>query len=177
MDKPLQDISKPQSGEFPEYASMYIDLIPDDGLVLSHMLTNFQQVTQAIYALPEEKLKTPHAAGEWTIQEILVHIIDDERIYAYRALRFARGDTTPIPGFDQDTYIVPSNANQRTLDDIFAEYKTVRESTVSLFNSFDASVLLRSGTADGKQATVQALIYHIAGHELHHLYSMQENYG
>lgn len=170
------DISKPKSGEYPSYASIYIDLLEDDGQVLTHLQNNFGVVKSYVETLPTEKLTMPHAAGEWTIKEILVHVIDDERIYAYRALRFARGDTTPLPGFDQDSYVQPSKANLRNLDDIFREYESVREATLTLFNSFDDEALLRSGTGDGKQATVRALAYHIAGHELHHLNSIKANY-
>jgi len=177
MVKPLRAIAKPDTGEFPPYASMYIDLIPDDGRVLTHLQENLGRVREAISALPADKLATPHQAGEWTVKEILVHVIDDERIYAYRAMRFARGDATPLPGFEQDTYVPPSRANERSLDDIFAEYATVRDATIHLFNSFTDSVLKRAGTADGKQATVRALAYHIAGHEWHHLQSIKEHYG
>lgn len=177
MANPIRSISKPDAGEFPPYASIYIDLLPNDGQVLSHLGTNINLVRDTVTALPADKLATPHVDGEWTVKEILVHVIDDERIYAYRAMRFARGDTTELPGFEQDTYIAPSRANERTLDDIFAEYATVRQATIGLFNSFDDTALMRSGTADGKQATVRALAYHIAGHELHHLHSIKEHYG
>ncbi len=173
----MRTIAKPQVGEYPTYASMYIDLLPDDGQVLQHLQANIDRVYDVVSALPTDKLIKPHTDGEWTVQEILVHVIDDERIYAYRALRFARGDTTSLPGFEQDTYVPPSRANQRTLDDIFDEYRTVRQSTIHLFNSMDDAILMRSGTADGKQATVRALAYHIAGHELHHLNSIIEHYG
>jgi len=177
MANPLRRIPKPQAGEFPPYASIYIDLLPDDGQVLQHLQDNLAQVESVVRALPDNKLDTPHQESEWTVKEILVHVIDDERIYAYRALRFARGDETPLPGFEQDTYVAPSRANQRTLDDIFAEYKTVRASTIQLFNHLHESVLTQKGTADGKQATVRALAYHIAGHELHHLDSIRAHYG
>ncbi|MEL6307582.1 MAG: DinB family protein [Chloroflexota bacterium] len=171
-------IPKPASGEFPPYASMYINLLPDDGHVLQHLEQNVARVQQHIETLPAEKLVTPHAPNEWTVKEILVHIIDDERIYAYRALRFAREDKTILPGFDQDTYIRPSKANQRDLQNIFQEYRAVRMSTITLFESFDDEALMRSGIADGNPpVTVRALLYHIAGHELHHLESIQTNYG
>lgn len=173
----FRDIPRPEAGEFPAYASMYIDLILDEGQLLQHMVDNLEIVKTAIDALPVDTLGVPHADGEWTVKEILVHIIDDERIYAYRALRFARGDTTDIPGFDPDAYATTSNANQRTLDDIFAEYNTVRQATITLLNSLDDEALMRSGTANDNPVTVRALAYHMAGHELHHLYSIKENYG
>lgn len=177
MNLQLRKIPKPQAGEFPAYASMYIDLLPDNRHVLQVMMQNYGIVKAHIDSMPAEKLRIPHAEGEWTVMEILQHIIDDERIYTYRALRFARGDQTDLPGFEQDEYVLPSRANERGLDDLFVEYKAVRHATVFLFNSFDDEALMRSGVADGNRATVRALAYHIAGHELHHLNSIKENYG
>ena len=90
----MKVIDKPKAGEFAPYASMYIDLLPDDGLVLKHLEENFQTAQNLISSLSEQKLLYRYAEGKWTIKEILVHIIDDERIYSYRALRFARNDQT-----------------------------------------------------------------------------------
>jgi len=176
MAKQFRDIQRPKAGEFPSYASMYIDLIPDDGQLLQHMADNIEIVKSAVDALPSDGLDVPHAEGEWTVKEILVHIIDDERVYAYRALRFARGDTTDLPGFDPDDYASTSNANDRTLSSIFEEYETVRQATITLLNHLDDEALMRSGTANDNPVTVRALAYHMAGHELHHLYSIQEHY-
>jgi uncharacterized damage-inducible protein DinB len=117
-----------------------------------------------------------YAAAKWTIKEVLVHVVDDERIYAYRALRFARGDRTQLPGFEQDDYTPLSGANQRPLDDILAEYAAVREATIALFRGLPEEALLRSGVADGKRASVRALGYHIAGHEAHHVSILRERY-
>jgi hypothetical protein len=96
----MKKIKKPEAGEYPVYASIYIDRLPDDGLLLQHLENNFQATKELILSLPEEKLLYRYAAGKWTIKEILVHIIDDERIYSYRALRFARNDSTELPGFE-----------------------------------------------------------------------------
>ncbi|MEK7726872.1 MAG: DinB family protein [candidate division KSB1 bacterium] len=117
-----------------------------------------------------------YAAGKWTIKETLVHISDDERIYAYRALRFARNDSTELPGFEQDDFARASNANARDLNDILDELATVRNATISLFNSFDEEALLRKGRADGKIMSVRAAAYHIAGHELHHMNIIKARY-
>ena len=172
----MKIIQKPQPGEYPEYASMYIDLLPDDGLVLTHLEENFRITKNFILSLPEEKLLYSYAPGKWTIKEILVHIIDDERIYSYRALRFARNDNTNLPGFEQDDFASHSKANERALQNIFEEYEAVRKSTITLFNGLDNEALTRKGTADGNKATVRALAYHIAGHELHHISFTKENY-
>ena len=126
--------------------------------------------------MPPEKYLHRYAAGKWTIKETLVHISDDERIYAYRALRFARNDSTELPGFEQDDFARASNANARDLNDILDELATVRNATISLFNSFDEEALLRKGRADGKIMSVRAAAYHIAGHELHHMNIIKARY-
>jgi uncharacterized damage-inducible protein DinB len=172
----MRKIQKPKPGEFAPYASMYIDLLPDDGLVLLHLKENFMITKDLILSLPEEKLSYRYAAGKWTIKEILVHIVDDERIYAYRALRFARNDATPLTGFEQDDYTLASNANQRSLTNIFEEYEAVRNATITLFNGLDDDALMRSGVANGTVMSVRAAAYHIAGHELHHVNIIRDRY-
>ena len=106
----------------------------------------------------------------------MVHIIDDERIYAYRALRFARNDQTELPGFEQDEFTRFSGANERNLDNIFKEYEAVRNSTVTFFNGLGDEALMRMGIAAENKASVRALAYHIAGHELHHIKIIKERY-
>jgi uncharacterized damage-inducible protein DinB len=169
-------IQKPKAGEFPQYASMYIDLIPNDGKLIYHLYYNLNSTKDLIQTLPEGTLLYRYAEGKWTIKEVLVHIIDDERIYAYRALRFARNDKTELPGFDQDPYAFYSNANVRSIESIIEEYEAVRMSTITLFNGFSDDVMLRSGVANNNEVTVRALGYHIAGHELHHLNILKNRY-
>lgn len=172
----MRTIQKPQAGEYAPYTLMYIDLLPDDGRVLMHLAENLAATEHFVRAFPEESLAVPHAPGEWTMKEILVHVIDDERIYSYRALRVARGDLTELPGFEQDEYVPYSRANERSLDDILEEFAAVRRATIALFNSFDDAALLRKGISSDKIMSVRAAAYHIAGHEMHHLNSMRENY-
>jgi len=169
-------ILKPQAGEFPAYASMYIDLIPNDGRLLQHLEDNYTGSRKLIQSIPEEKLHYRYADGKWTIKEILVHIIDDERIYAYRALRFARKDSTELPGFDQEIYAASSGANERSIESILHEFETVRKATISLFENFTDEVFTRSGIANGNNVSVRALGYHIAGHEIHHINIIKKRY-
>jgi uncharacterized damage-inducible protein DinB len=169
-------IEKPKKGEYPEYASMYINLIPDDGRLLNHLWKNFEFTKKLIQSLPPEKLLHRYAEGKWTIKEILVHIMDDERIYAYRALRFARNDKTELPGFEQDPFAFYSNANERSIESMNEEYEAVRLSTITLFDSLSDEALLRSGVANKNESTVRALGYHIAGHELHHINIIRNKY-
>src|SRR5688572_18721561 len=118
-------IPKPMAGEYAPYTMMYIGLLPDDGRILEHLRNNLENTVRFIRLLPEGKLTTRHAEGAWTIKEILVHIIDDERIYCYRALRFARNDQTELPGFEQDEYVPYSGANKRELEAIIEEFISV----------------------------------------------------
>jgi uncharacterized damage-inducible protein DinB len=172
----LKVIPKPGKGEYPAYADMYMNLLPVDSNILQEMKDNFHLIKQLIFSLPEEKLLYRYAPEKWTIKEVLVHIIDDERIYAYRALRFARNDKTELPGFEQDDYTLASGANERSLENIFEEYEAVRLSTIAMFNSFNEEVLLRKGIANNNMATVRALAWHIAGHEIHHLNIIKQYY-
>jgi uncharacterized damage-inducible protein DinB len=155
---------------------MYIGLLPDDGLILKHLEDNLRATTDFMRALPEEKLYYRYAEGKWTIKEILAHLIDDERIYTYRALRYARNDQTELPGFEQDAYAVESGANKRSIDDLLEEFAAVRRSTIALFNSFEDRVMTRVGVASGNVMSVRAAAYHIAGHELRHLNIIKERY-
>ena len=172
----MKKIEKPKNGEFPPYAIMYISLLPDDGLLLKHLKENFDKTKEFILSIPEEKLTYRYAKDKWSIKEILVHIIDDERIYAYRALCFARNDKTELPGFEQEDYATFSNANNRSIENILNEYESVRNATITLFESFDKTALLREGVANKNKVTVRALGYHLAGHELHHINIIKEKY-
>lgn len=172
----MKKIEKPGAGEYAPYTIMYIGLLPDDGLVLKHLEDNLKATKDFILSLPEEKLTHRYAEGKWTIKEILGHIIDDERIYAYRALRFARNDKTELPGFEQDDYALHSGANRRGIADLLKELTAVRYATISLFEGFDGEALVRAGIADGKVMSVRAAAYHIAGHEMRHLNIIRERY-
>jgi uncharacterized damage-inducible protein DinB len=172
----LRKIEKAQPGEYATYASIYVDLTPDDGPILTFLERNAEILTNLYRSLPEERLLYRYAPGKWTMKEILNHLIDDERIYAYRALRFARNDRAELPGFDQDLYAKESQANEREIEDMLEEYADVRRSSIALFNAFSDEMLLRQGTADGHSVTVRGLIYHLAGHEQRHLNIIRERY-
>jgi uncharacterized damage-inducible protein DinB len=169
-------VDKPAPGEYPDYAAMYIDLLPNDGLLLQHLQKNLQATKDLVQSLPAEKLLYRYAENKWTIKEVLVHIIDDERIYAYRALCFARGEKTPLPGFEQNDYAANSGANERDVNNIIEEYEAVRRSTIALFNGFADADLVKTGIANDRKASVRALGWHLAGHELHHINLIKERY-
>jgi len=141
----MRIINKPIPEEYLEYSGIYMNLLEDDGKVLNHLWNNFIEIKKLIYELLEDKLLFRHDKGKWTIKEILVHLIDDEQIFAYRALRYARNDQTPLPG-DQGKYAYYSQANSRTLDSIFDEYKSIRKSTISLFQNLPDDSFMRIGS-------------------------------
>nr|WP_275975815.1 DinB family protein [Geothrix terrae] len=151
-------------------------MIPSDGRVLEHLRENLIETSAFLRSLPSDLLHYRYAPGKWTIKEIIQHLSDDERIYAYRALRFARGDTTELPGFDQDAYTPETQANIRTLDDLIDEFATVRAATLSLYAGLGDEVLLRSGIASGNIMSVRAIAYHMAGHERWHMKVIRERY-
>src|SRR5437868_4322297 len=169
-------IQKPQEEEYNRDTVPYINLLPDDGLIIKHLANNSKKTKSFILSLPEKKFQYRYAEDKWTIKEILIHIMDHERIFAYRALRIARNDKTSLPGYDADHYAQYSRANERSLKEIFEEYNTVRNATISLFKSFDEAAFLRMGTAIGHTVSVRAIGYHIAGHELHHINIIKERY-
>lgn len=174
----MRYIQKPTPAEYPAYSHIYMDLMEDNGQVLDYLQNSVSEVKQLVYSLPEEKLYHRYAAGKWTIKEILLHIIDDERIFAYRALRYARQDKTLLPGFEQEDYAISSKANERSLESIFEEYEAVRSATITLFKYLPEEAFLYTGSAVGNinRRTVRALAYHIAGHERRHINIMKEKY-
>ncbi|PWT75237.1 MAG: DNA damage-inducible protein DinB [Bacteroidetes bacterium] len=174
----MRSISKPHPGDYSEYASRYIDLLPDDGKIIEHLKNNFEETRRLIYSLPEKALYYRYAPGKWSIKEVLVHIIDDERIYAYRILRFARNDQTGLPGFDQELFNQYADADQRNIDNIFEEYEAVRNATIALLKGLPEDCWERKGQGIGSftGCTVRALVYHLAGHELYHLNLIKERY-
>lgn len=174
----MRRIPKPNPGEYPPYADMYMRLLPEDGRILDHLWDNFVAAGKFLRAIPEERRTYRYAAGKWSIREILVHLIDDERIYAYRALRWARGEQQGLIGFDQEAYAALSEADGRSLDSILQEYEAVRLATIALFANLPEASLTRMGhgTGSANDASVRALAYHIAGHEQHHLNIIRERY-
>jgi uncharacterized damage-inducible protein DinB len=172
----MRFIAKPTPSEYAPYTIIYIGLLPDDGRVLWHLKNNLAATTEFLRGLSEEQLLHRYAEGKWTIKEILAHIIDDERIFSYRALRFARNDRTELPGFEQDDFALNSGANERDINDLLKEFGAVRESMIALFDSFNDEALLRSGVASGNVLSVRAAAYHIAGHEMRHVNIIKERY-
>lgn len=156
-----------QSNEFAPYYANYIKLVPDQDIVKG-LNVQKEELIHFFKSIPTFKQEYSYADGKWTIKDILLHLIDAERVFAYRALRIARNDMTALPGFEEDDYVVFANANQREFEILLQEYKLVREASIALFESFDNESLLRIGTASDNSVSVRAIGYIILGHELHH---------
>ena len=163
---------RPAAGEYADYAQTDIDFVEGDDAV--EALARLEAETAALF---ESLGDAPaYAPGKWTSKEVLGHLIDDERIFAYRALCIARGDTRPLPGFDENEYMAAAGFESRTLADILAEYRTVRWATITLFASMTEEAWLRRGIVNGYETTPRGLAFHIAGHELHHVRVLREKY-
>lgn len=138
--------------------------------------TGSKSLLQVYSDIGEDNAHFRYAEGKWPVKEVLGHIIDTERIMAWRALAFARGDQSDFPGFDQDEYMNAANFDVLPLGQIISDYRIVRESTISLFRSFSPEMLIKFGMASNCRFTVRALGFIIAGHEMHHLKILKERY-
>lgn len=164
-----------QSIEYATYYKPYIEALGEVELMneLEHSFTPFIDFLKNI---PTEKQEYRYAEGKWTIKDIVQHLIDAERIFAYRALRIARKDKTPLPGFEENEYVETAFANKRVMNDLIEEFITVREATISLFKTFTEEQLLQMGTASEKPVSVRAIGFITMGHQKHHEKIIKERY-
>lgn len=168
-------VSDLSASEYNPYYHNYILSVGENNL-LTELEQGKEVMTTFLESVPNEKLSYAYAEGKWTLAELLIHILDAERVFQYRALRFARNDKTPLAGFDQDVYVPESNAEKRTKKDILQEYRAIREASLSLFRSLDDEALKRVGEASGSPMSTRALGFIICGHQAHHLKIIQERY-
>ncbi|MCC7534363.1 MAG: DinB family protein [Bacteroidia bacterium] len=172
----MKKIAMPLSGEYPSYYESYFSLIAKDVDIID-VLTKSNLDTIDLYtSVDGETLNYRYAEGKWNMFEILQHLLDTERILAYRALRIARGDKENINGFDENIFVETSGVANRNLMDMVREYSLLRASTIELFKSFSETALLEKGSANGKTVTPAALAYFIATHEMHHIKIIEERY-
>jgi hypothetical protein len=167
-------INRPQPDEYSVFAARYVDLVPD-GPILEILERQKDSTYKLFSAISAEKAGYAYADGKWTIKEMLGHMADTERVFAFRALAFSR-EAIELPGFDQDVYMVNNSFNSRSIDDIANEFKTLRETTLYLFRSISDVQSEQKGIASGYPVSVRALAYMIAGHELHHINILNERY-
>ena len=168
-------VARPAEDEHAPFYGNYINLVPHQDLI---QVLRDQKVStvQLFKSIPEDKAGSRYAPGKWSIKEVVGHICDTERIMSYRGLRIARGDQTPLPGFEQDDYVRFAEFDQRPFDELTAEFSSVRDATLSWVRGLDEQSLQRRGTANNMSVSVLALAYIIAGHERHHIGLLRERY-
>lgn len=168
-------IYKPKPEDYPHFYKSYIDLIKSEDVIM--ILENQGTAFHAfIKSLAPEQGNNRYAAGKWSVKEVIGHVIEVERIMAYRALAISRGDKQSLPGMDENSYMHNSNYEDRTLDDLAEEFLHGRKANIYLFSSFSPEMLQRKGIANNNPITVAALIYVIAGHLDHHVQVIRDRY-
>ena len=159
----------------PPFYKNYVKQLEQTDLPTALRISGFRMM-ELVHSIPEKKSDFRYAEGKWSIREVLCHLQDAERIFAYRALRFARNDKTPLPGCEENNYASQANAAGRDLKKIADEMQHLRSSTIDLFESFTEEMLIRKGTANNNEVSVMAIGFIIAGHETHHKNILKERY-
>lgn len=171
----MKKIHKPTSG-ISVFYEPYLAKVPDDGNLLIHLSAILSETLELVRELPEETLQYRYAAGKWTIRDILNHLSDCERVIVYRAMRMGRGDTTSLPGFDENLFADNAKANERQLEDLLTELTTTRAASIAFITSLTDEALDREGSANGYPLTARLLVNHLYGHHKHHLEIILERY-
>jgi len=159
---------RPDSGEYAPYYAKYIALVPEDD-ILTAMKSDLSDTLSFLRGVPERDACLRHPPYTWSVKEVVGHVTDSERIFGYRALRFARADSTPLPGFDENAYARVAEFDRQSLADLVAEFEAVRRSHLSLFGNLPDVAWTRRGIANGNDVSVRALAYIIVGHQRHHV--------
>ncbi|MFZ1006168.1 MAG: DinB family protein [Candidatus Sulfotelmatobacter sp.] len=175
VSPPTVGVPRPQPGEYAPYYERYISLIEGEE-ILQTLDEQRRQMLLLLSCRDEKDGDFRYAPEKWSVKEVLGHICDTERIFAYRALRFSRADATPLAGFEQDDYVRNGPFEQRPLSDLIEDFIAVRRSTISLFRNLDEAAWMRRGVANKNEVSVRALAYIVAGHELHHRRILEEKY-
>jgi uncharacterized damage-inducible protein DinB len=162
--------------EFAPYFGTYINQVSDEYTLIEELEISVHRLIKFVQDIPMDIFDYRYAEGKWTIKDILQHIIDTERIFAYRALRIARNDKTALPGFEEDDYAREANGSSRSIQSLLTELAIVRQSTLALFKTFSDDVLLQTGTASNNPVSVRAIGFMIIGHQNHHQRVFKERY-
>jgi hypothetical protein len=167
--------SRPAAGDYLPYYGTYIDRVPD-GEIVDTLARQMDKTLSFIRSIPEEKGDKRYAPDKWSVREVIGHVIDCERIFVYRALRFSRGDSTPVPGFDENSYVTNAPFSKVSLAHLADEFYHVRRATLHFFGNLEAEAFDRRGTANDAEITVRALAFILAGHESHHVNVLRTRY-
>lgn len=171
----MSSIARPGPDQFAPHYAKYIDLVPE-GELIAHLEIQARHFAALLGDLDEARGLFRYEPGKWSIKELVGHLSDTERIMAYRLLRIARGDQTPLAGFEMDDYVRTGQADRRSLADLAAEFCAVRQATLALLRSLDAEDLARTGIASGHRVSACALAHVISGHVTHHGRILEERY-
>ena len=169
-------IPRPQADEHGAYYLTYINRVPEGSDILAVLSAQPDALKALLQGVSEEQANVRPAPGEWSIKEVLGHICDTERVFAFRALWAARGDIQPLPGFEQDDYVKATDFNARTVSDLVEEFRLQRRANILCFTPLSADELVRKSSASGNPITARAILYMMAGHVLHHIESLQTSY-
>lgn len=172
----MKKISKPHFTEHALYYEQYLNLVNEEVSVLDQLKQNAKRITQLYKSLPQEKLLYVYAEGKWTMKDILQHLTDVERVFTYRAMRFARKDKTPLPFFDENEFARNAMADRISITKLLKEYNATRNATVAFFNNLTAKQLKETGFASQTLTSVRACLWIICAHEVHHLNIIKERY-
>lgn len=169
-------IPRPNPDEYGAFYTGYIGRVPEGADVFALMEQQPTDLRALLRGVTDEAASARLTPTEWSIKEVLGHICDTERVFSYRAMRVARGDTTPLPGFDQDDYVNATNFNARSLVSLLDEFAALRQANLLTFRPLTEAELIRRGTASSNPITPRALLFMMAGHVLHHVESLKANY-
>jgi hypothetical protein len=169
-------IPRPRADEYAPFYSGYVSLVPDADLV-SLLREQHEDTVKMLRAVPAERASFAYAPGKWTVKEVIGHLCDSERIFTYRALRFARGDAQPLTGFDENHYVPAGRFGDRAIGDLVDEFEAIRSATIHVFRYLDQKELERRGVSNNNPISVRAIAYVVAGHERHHVKLLHERYG
>ncbi len=169
-------IDRPAAGEYAPYFERYVSRVPEDD-VIPVLERQRAEVRQVFAGVPEARGGHRYAPGKWSVREMLGHVLDTERIFAYRALCIARGETAALPGFEQDDYVARAGHDRWTLAELLDDFDAVRQGNVAMLAHLDDGAVRRVGTSSGHPTSVRAIAYILAGHVRHHLGVLAEKYG
>lgn len=166
---------KPAAHEYPAYFDQYITKV-EDGDVIGILQVQRDELSTRLAEISDEQALLRYSEDKWSVKELVGHLTDSERIFGTRALCIARGETQPLPGFDEDSYVELARFDQRPFDSILSEWISVRESNINLFETLDYDAISRFGVANGRPITARAIMWIVAGHTIHHIQMLRDRY-
>ena len=169
-------VARPEPGEFPSYAEAYVRRVGTDSVSVNDLVLQRERVTAMLAPVSEQEAMFRYGPGKWSVKEVVGHITDTERVFAYRLVTIARGDESPLPGFDENAWVKAAGFDDRSLVDLLTDWVTTRNATLALARSLSPAAWQRRGTANNQPITARALMYLLLGHVEHHSALLQQRY-